>query len=67
MSPQQHHRVDLGNLAGRKTTGVRGAPGVAGQGSKSKVPGQIQSGQEQQGRSIMGKGSWSTGQIWPNL
>jgi hypothetical protein len=41
-------------LPAKKTTGVRGAPGAADQGSKSKVPGQIQSRQEQQDRSTMG-------------
>jgi hypothetical protein len=47
----------LGNFAGWRTARVRGAAGAVDQGSKSKVPSQLQNEQKQQGRSVMS--DWS--------
>jgi hypothetical protein len=47
----------LGNPAGQRTAPVRGAQGATDPGGESKVLGQLQSGQEQQGRPTTGDGS----------
>jgi hypothetical protein len=47
----------LGNLAGRRTTPVRGAQGADDPRGESKVLSQLQSGQEQQDRPTSGDGS----------